>query len=590
MFEIGTLVINDSGFYTYTNDRTLCIVKETDIMYEHDNDIKVKIIAGYELSHIGDEWNVESRHFKEITVEEYFDKFPNTCKISDFENVIASIIASKDEKESLKSSTAYPEPSEPFVLSDEMRKELLDEMMELYRTYDYDPTEKGVNAQIDEWAKNKGNLIKWMENHPNYNGKFQIAFDADFQRKIDKYAIVKFLDYLKELIPEEKIGPFTFADIDASRDKLIPYVRILRSYNFIKSINGYDGEYFLSEYRRFDNYYKTITSKFDIADNRAYNKEMYELRYKIKDIMGYLYYFRDLSHIADEEIAERFNYHFPELKATKGQKISRIVNKLCKQLGFDKDKNYNREFAKFSDAINPLTIKRHTVLSCYPVDYLTMSFGNSWSSCHTIDKKNKRDMPNSYQGQYSGGTLSYMLDGTTAVFYTVDAKYDGDKLELEPKINRCMFHIGEYKVVQGRVYPQTNDGEGGIYTEIRNIVQKIIADCWGKPNMWTLKKGIGHCCHVIKSEGVHYRDYENFDYCNVSYLKFDDSENLNNERITVGHNPICPKCGKEHTYEESVECYHCYDEDRNNEDTDDDDDDDDDEIYSEWTDTWMEAV
>ena len=585
MFEVGTLVIcNRPGMYSCTDTDALCIVMEKGHSY-----MDVAIIATNRISELNSTHNVNPNFFEEITAGKYLFKFPSAYKCANFDEIVGDYTEEYNKYKEIHPNITYPEPSEPFVLSDEMRKELLNEMMELYMTYDYAPTKKGVNAQLDEWAKNKGNLIKWMENHPNYNGKFQIAFDADFQRKIDKDAIVKFRDYLTELIPEEKIGPFTFADIDASRDKLISYVRIFRSYNFIKSINGYDGEYFLSEYRRFDNYYKTITSKFDIADNRAYNKEMYELRYKIKDIMEYLYYFRDLSHIADEEIAERFNYHFPELKATKGQKISRIVNKLCKQLGFDKDKNYNREFAKFSDAINPLTIKRHTVLSCHPVDYLTMSFGNSWSSCHTIDKKNKRDMPNSYQGQYSGGTLSYMLDGTTAVFYTVDAKYDGDKLELEPKINRCMFHIGEYKVVQGRVYPQTNDGEGGIYTEIRNIVQKIIADCWGKPNMWTLKKGTGHCCHVIKSEGVHYRDYENFDYCNVSYLKFDDSENLNNERITVGHNPICPQCGKEHTYEESVECYYCYDEDRNNEDTDDDDDDDD-EIDSEWTDTWMEAV
>ena len=181
-------------------------------------------------------------------------------------------------------------------------------------------------------------------------------------------------------------------------------------------------------------------------------------------------------------------------------------------------------------------------------------------------------MPNSYHGQYSGGTLSYMLDETSAVFYTVDKSYDGDKIELEPKINRNMFHIGNNKIVQGRVYPQTSDGNGDTYTEIRNIVQKVIADCMGRPNMWTLKRGTSECEKVIISKGVHYRDYENFESCNVSYLKLDNDE-IDENKITVGHTPICPCCGETHYNSEAIECECCYTEDDNDSDDDFSDDD-----------------
>ena len=581
MFEVGTLVIcNRPGMYSCTDTDALCIVMEKGHSY-----MDVAIIATNRISELNSTHNVNPNFFEEITAGKYLFKFPSAYKCANFDEIVGDYTEEYNKYKEIHPNITYPEPSEPFVLSDEMRKELLNEMMELYMTYDYAPTKKGVNAQLDEWAKNKGNLIKWMENHPNYNGKFQITFDVDFQRRIDIDAIINFFDYLKSLVPESKIGPFTFSEVYEIKERLGNIVYLFERFNGIRNINEYDKEYYKSEYEKFMNYVGEFKRRFRLSNSCAYSMKNYELKNKIDCLINEWLAMDCISHIADEKIAQKFNYYFPELKATNGQKISRIVNKLCKQLGFDKDKNYNREFAKFSDAINPLTIKRHTVLSCHPVDYLTMSFGNSWSSCHTIDKKNKRDMPNSYHGQYSAGTLSYMLDETSAVFYTVDAKYDGNKLELEPKINRCMFHIGEYKVVQGRVYPQDNDGENSIYTEIRNIVQKIIADCWKKPNMWVLKKGTFACARITNTKGVHYKDYLNYDSCNVSYLRLNEFGIVNDESITIGHNPICPQCGDEHTYEESVECGDCYDEDRNE-----DIDDDDDEANSDWTDAWREAV
>ena len=564
MFEIGTLVtgLKNSG-YSYTNGYSLCLVIDND-----DSNIRVKIIAHDDKPNsLGESFWVNTKYFYRITLEEYFEKFPDAEKCDDFESIISDYNCSMPKKED-------PDPN-AFKLSDEQRKELLDEIMTLLRDFDYNPTEEACNKILDEWAKKKGNLIQLLEKHPAYNGKFQITFDSDFKRDVDKSVIDNFFEYLGHVIDKREyvIGHWKYSELNKIISDAVTCRGILRNYSHIKTINDHNLNYYEKVVEKFTGYRVKYMNRSDLFfdHDHCFDAETYRLYDKITNLRRYIYY-ADYNQFANEELVARINCLFPEVKAVKGQKVSKIINKICTMYGFNKDENYNKKFAKFSDAINPLSIKRHTVLSVHPVDYLTMSFGNSWSSCHTIDKKNKRNMPNSYHGQYSGGTLSYMLDETSAVFYTVDKSYDGDKIELEPKINRNMFHIGNNKIVQGRVYPQTSDGNGDTYTEIRNIVQKVIADCIGRPNMWTLKRGTSECEKVIISKGVHYRDYENFESCNVSYLKLDNDE-IDENKITVGHTPICPCCGETHHNSEAIECEGCYTEDDNDSDDDFSDDD-----------------
>ena len=187
-----------------------------------------------------------------------------------------------------------------------------------------------------------------------------------------------------------------------------------------------------------------------------------------------------------------------------------------------------------------------------------MSFGNSWASCHTIDKANKRRMPNNYSGCYSSGTISYMLDEVSMVLYTVDATYNGNEYWNQPKINRQMFHYGEEKLVQGRLYPQDNDGADSVYTPYRNIVQDIISTIFGFPNLWTLSKGTDNASRYINSYGTHYRDYECYSNCSLSRVKGSE----NNDYIRVGASPICVHCGDRHGNADNISCcskYRCAD-------------------------------
>ena len=379
----------------------------------------------------------------------------------------------------------------------EERSYLLDNMKNLLEEYDYKYESDSLEKIIDEWSSQKAGLIDAFKKHPNYiEGKFMIAFDADYERKIETRPSYDFKDWLR-------------------------YTAIPEAHR-----NGYFPQ--------------------EVKDGTDYGDY---LPWRIYDFFVYLPNYAE--RCISEGTANHLNEICPMLRARAGQKTSRVVNKLCNYLGLDRIYGYNREFAKYADSLSPMIIKRHTILSLNPLDYLTMSFGNSWASCHTIDKKNKRRMPNNYSGCYSSGTISYMLDPSSMVLYTVDATYNGNEYWCQPKINRQMFHYGEEKLVQARLYPQDNDSCGDVYTPYRNIVQQIISIIFDLPNLWTLSKGTDVASRYISSHGTHYRDYECYDNCSLSRIKGSENEDY----INVGARPICVNCGERHTNETNIN--HC---------------------------------
>lgn len=382
------------------------------------------------------------------------------------------------------------------MLSQSERDYLLTSMQDLLDEYDYEYSDNALLDIIDEWELRKAGLIEAFKNHPNYlEGKFMIAFDADYERRIEINPSYDFKNWIINNAMYDK--KYTYAD-DVKGD-----------YYYGLRLSVYDFFYYLPNYAE-----RTIS----------------------------------------ESTATHINNIFPAVHAHAGQKTSRVVNKICQYLGFDKVDGYNREFAKYADSLSPMTIKRHTILSINPLDYLTMSFGNSWASCHTIDKNNKRGMPNAYSGCYSSGTISYMLDGASMVLYTVDSSYDGDEYWNEPKINRQMFHYGNEKLIQSRLYPQDNDGCGDAYTPYRNIVQDIIATIFNLPNLLTLSKGVDNVRGHIIHSGTNYPDYYHFSNCSISRIK--GSENT--AKITIGAKPICISCGDRHDVEDNISCCHRY--------------------------------
>lgn len=250
-----------------------------------------------------------------------------------------------------------------------------------------------------------------------------------------------------------------------------------------------------------------------------------------------------------------------DISCHKGAKTTRIVGKIARKYGFDKHEDYNKISALLGEYINPLSVEKKTVISVYPLDYYMMSTNCNFISCYTIDKISGES--DGYHGGYSGGTQSYMLDGTTVILYTIKEDYTGD-VSRAKKDTRQLFHIGEDKIIQSRLYPQFFDHEDASYYKTnRELMQKVYADSNGVSNYWINKKGaeIINQCAVCSDIG--YIDIQNTAHFgnrfNVSFLApYSDCE-LNYTEIAVGvDDTICPECGGRSSETESILCDGCY--------------------------------
>ncbi len=392
------------------------------------------------------------------------------------------------------------------VVSENALGNILNNMEEALDRYNWEYTESVLKDIICESIENKSELISILAKHPKWNAtKLYIHFDADYERTFDIDALKDFVSYVQNLINKNGADYYT---------------------NMQKNLKNNDFSWLWKT-----SFKDTVGCFFKII--QSYTNAA----------------------IVSKEMEEEINRVYPSLRSKKGQKISRLINKYCVAIGLDKDKEYNRKYASLADSFSPRKIKRHTVISVNPVDYLMMSNGNSWASCHTIDKQNVENRPNAYEGCYCGGTMSYMLDGTSLVYYTVapDKEYD---LELEYKELRQMFHYHDFKLLQGRLYPQSNDGHiaDELKKEIRMLMQDIFADGLGITNLW---KTIGRSSYrkYIESTGSHYQDYNEFN-CKMSYPKdMEDSINCSNKML-IGHIGYCIECGANNYEDGTINCCH----------------------------------
>lgn len=395
-------------------------------------------------------------------------------------------------------------------IKDEFRRELDN------RGYSYSCS--AIDTIFTEWYSQKQGLLSLLSKHPNWNPeRLMVHFDADYSRRLDTRTTRDFFYWIDRNYDNTALDAET--------------VKVWRK--------CYE---FMWDYCTTETYLPEIK---DRTDSRYDENGRYE---------SYTY-----------NPLDELNTLLPELHARVGQKNTKIVGKICSHFGVDKIKkygttinhetgevkenvlidSYDRQFAKFCDALSPIKVTRHTCISLNPVDYLLMSNGNSWRSCHYIGDYA------SDAGCYSSGTISYMLDQHSIIFYTVDTGFDGVCIESEPKISRQVFGYNDFQLLQSRLYPQNNDtGANDTYTDIRNIMQKVVADCLAVPNRW-IKKSVHNVVHG--GGATCYPDWDcQSNLCSTSILRGKENDNL--EPIVLGAKPICIECGYTHNCEENINC------------------------------------
>lgn len=219
-----------------------------------------------------------------------------------------------------------------------------------------------------------------------------------------------------------------------------------------------------------------------------------QLRYLTTDRLG-------------ENFAACLNDSFSEYGMTfrKEQSIKKVINNIFTRMGWkDEWENYGREWARMCDGLVPYQKELQLVISLNPIDYLLMSNGTSWHSCHNIERYGE-------DGCYCAGTLSYMVDPDSFVVYSIhkDVVDNGD-LYKTPKHSRQMWGLSEDSALlfQSRLYPQSCDEDDTCYSDIAKIVNGVISSVTNQSydkvdfNKYKVKKGMGACNYADWKEGA----------------------------------------------------------------------------------------
>ena len=430
-------------------------------------------------------------------------------------------------------------------------EKMVKEISSLLTEYGHRNSEYGIIQLLAVFIKNKKELIELMMKHQNYNNNLQIVMEEEFDRDIDTKGIQNFMGlFLSNVKAKEKI-------LKTENEKGETYFSLRE--NLFKPERK--GVLNVDELEEFSQKSNEILGEFNHEGITVSSADYY------RAIENCLYYFKYYqSGTIDETFIKKIQELIPGVKLGSGMKTSRAFNKFCTYIGVAGTPEYNAEFPKYADMINALKRNLNYVISLNPIDYLTMSFGNTWASCHTIDRENLRDRGDHYHGQYCAGTISYMLDSTSFINYVVPITTE-EKPETLDKIYRNMFHFDNGILVQGRVYPQAKDGATDLYLKMRSIMQKALKvmldteENWVKKNIELWEGYDGDSC--IESYGSHYRDYDNYEDCNVSALK-SKMEDLNylidyeKTIMSVGHPTVCVYCGEQHfSYSEMLSLSDC---------------------------------
>lgn len=401
---------------------------------------------------------------------------------------------------------------------------LVMDMMELLTKYHHGCTEVGVCSLLDTYFTNKKELIDLFAQSSNYIGDMRICLDVELARQSDNSEVSNFCNtFVSRVGAETAILKYK----DENGKTLQDYSRVgVRRFKARQLHRGNIANMISQNVSNRDKFRSDGTTKQSYID---YDKF-------VNVICGFKY--SPTSSLTTSTIDFLTHYNING-RFVAGMKTSRAFNRVCSLYGVDRLPNYNKLFAEYADMVSGLKRKVKFYISLNPLDYLTMSFGNSWASCHTIDKKNERGMPNNYQGMYCGGTLSYMLDHVSIITYVHNHAMENHE---DGKIYRNMFHYNGGTLIQGRIYPQGNDGATDLYKEFRGIMQDELSRLLNlDPNEW-VKRNCG-CGENTASYGVHYYDYLNFRECNVSFAAGIPGSRHN--VVHIGHKRICPNCGYE---------------------------------------------
>lgn len=615
--RVGAFVIcvRDDEYY-YTNKNTLCLVTKIDgaemevrcIMTDHDTN-------EYSSFASREEYVVKQKYFSTISMETYLEMFPDAFYTSGAKNYIWKGYYVSDSVNFNIKEIMNLERFD-YAPTDEVVEDIVHKMHYIYNGNDYAVYKDALREDVKASNVAKRNLMGLFSLHKNWDAEnLRIHLKEEtYKREMSYKKASKFVKWVRnELGKIYEAKKITICKMDYNEvhyayrkiQKICTTMANLQNLSDGKTIyddtkiittkvNGLTYDYYFAEMERLEAIKAEFNNNFKYLDDvEIYVTEQNWAEYKAYDkLLDEM--LNDVSmkqHLLTAERAEKVNEILSPLKKANGrqmfrvsenQKWSRVISKVSHYYGLDKIKNvetkvatyhdfrgrehtvsrtkdtgWASKFAQFADAINPLEVKMDTFISLNPLDFMLMSNGTNWTSCHHLSKY--RDCRSGdYTGCYSGGANGLSKDKVTVVMFTTkECKHESDYTFI-PKNQRCLFQIGKDKLIQGRTYP---DGRDGVTTNARDIfrqiLQRVITECLDVPNLWELvqtdwDKGISSTEVISKyvtEGGDHYEDYLCYNDSTISFLH-DGDKRKNSEKLTIGHPQVCPICGRFHRDDE----------------------------------------
>lgn len=285
------------------------------------------------------------------------------------------------------------------------------------------------------------------------------------------------------------------------------------------------------------NYYDNDKYAENIKNNYEWSKRVYNLIYWLVGSCV------NKEAIIDDDFIFRAE-KITGIKFGQGMKITRAIRKILDwfintlnwmEFSDTQKTVIERYYALFSESCAIKTIKKKIYFSLNIADFLTMSSGNSWRSCHNIDS-----------GEYQSGCLSYGLDNVTLIAFE---KNDNDRF-IDSKITRRVIFLNDNKVYFSRLY-------GGIDQNTNDIYLKAFKECFNTELELLSQSYRFDDAFSDSVYYTHYPDYH-FSYSDSALYTMDNIkiDTLNNK---IGHEPICVECGETHRRHDELSCNNCND-------------------------------
>ena len=249
-----------------------------------------------------------------------------------------------------------------------------------------------------------------------------------------------------------------------------------------------------------------------------------------------------------------------------GTKISRFIRKCCEEFQLNSgdvidvtkfedahesgDRSFDsfeKHFAKLADALSEISTKKMALASINFLDFMTMSNGNSWSTCHYINSHGlfHSDDGNgsSYHGAYKQGCLSYALDEPSFIFYTLPIDFKENDYYRCKKMTRMCCQYANGVMITGKCYP---NNETSLINKYRDMLQNVVSAVETSANEWEVSDSTETICELVSTaaRSAHYADYTiSRQRPTISLCR--KIMHGTGKQMTIGHKAYCLHCGKE---------------------------------------------